>query len=165
MAAIRITTRCFYTWSVTGGTLTGEGRAVSWNLSGVQPGTYTASVEVNDGNSHTAQQFNNSHRSRVHKLQASVSGQFPLAVRLTSIQGSPITLHRVHVRRHECYLQLVSFGRHHLQRSEARHRSRLTRPGWVVRRLLQRLSLAVWILPARGRHPAPPAFAPLFHRP
>ena len=43
-----------YTWSVTGGRLTGEGRGVSWDLSGVNPGTYTASVEVNDGNQHTA---------------------------------------------------------------------------------------------------------------
>jgi hypothetical protein len=43
-----------YTWSVTGGRLSGEGRAVTWDLSGVQPGTYTASVEVNDGNNHTA---------------------------------------------------------------------------------------------------------------
>ena len=43
-----------YTWSVTGGTLTGEGRAVTWDLSAVNPGTYTASVEVNDGNTHTA---------------------------------------------------------------------------------------------------------------
>ena len=43
-----------YTWSVTGGKLTGEGRSVSWDLSGANPGTYTASVEVNDGNAHTA---------------------------------------------------------------------------------------------------------------
>ncbi|MGH9871725.1 MAG: PKD domain-containing protein [Pyrinomonadaceae bacterium] len=43
-----------YTWSVTGGTLSGDGRAVSWNLSGAQPGTYTATVTVNDGNQHTA---------------------------------------------------------------------------------------------------------------
>ena len=42
-----------FTWSVTGGTLSGEGRSVSWNLSGVNAGTYTASVEVNDGNGHT----------------------------------------------------------------------------------------------------------------
>ncbi len=42
-----------FTWSVTGGTLTGEGRGVSWNLSGVNPGTYTATVDVNDGNGHT----------------------------------------------------------------------------------------------------------------
>jgi hypothetical protein len=41
-----------YTWSVTGGRLTGEGRTVTWDLSGVNPGTYTASVEVNDGNQH-----------------------------------------------------------------------------------------------------------------
>ena len=41
-----------YTWSVTGGRLSGEGRMVTWDLSGVQAGTYTASVEVNDGNSH-----------------------------------------------------------------------------------------------------------------
>jgi hypothetical protein len=43
-----------YTWSVTGGKLTGEGRGVSWDLSGANAGTYTASVEVNDGNAHTA---------------------------------------------------------------------------------------------------------------
>ena len=42
-----------YTWSVTGGKLTGEGRAVTWDLSGVNPGTYTVTVDVNDGNSHT----------------------------------------------------------------------------------------------------------------
>jgi hypothetical protein len=42
-----------YTWSVTGGKLTGEGRTVTWDLSGVNAGTYTASVEVNDGNQHT----------------------------------------------------------------------------------------------------------------
>jgi hypothetical protein len=43
-----------YTWSVTGGRVTGDGREVTWDLSGVQAGTYTASVEVNDGNAHTA---------------------------------------------------------------------------------------------------------------
>ncbi len=41
-----------YTWSVTGGRLSGEGRVVTWDLSGVNPGSYTASVEVNDGNQH-----------------------------------------------------------------------------------------------------------------
>ncbi|HUE83591.1 MAG TPA: hypothetical protein VMM84_15935 [Pyrinomonadaceae bacterium] len=38
-----------YTWSVTGGRLTGEGRSVTWDLSGVNPGSYTATVEVSDG--------------------------------------------------------------------------------------------------------------------
>jgi hypothetical protein len=38
-----------YTWSVTGGTLSGEGRTVTWDLSSVNSGTYTASVSVNDG--------------------------------------------------------------------------------------------------------------------
>jgi hypothetical protein len=42
-----------YTWSVTGGKLSGEGRAVSWDLSGVNAGTYTVTVDVNDGNAHT----------------------------------------------------------------------------------------------------------------
>lgn len=41
-----------YTWSVTGGRTSGEGRQISWDLSGVRPGTYTATVEVNDGNQH-----------------------------------------------------------------------------------------------------------------
>jgi hypothetical protein len=41
-----------YTWSVTGGRLTGEGRSVTWDLSGVANGSYTASVEVDDGNQH-----------------------------------------------------------------------------------------------------------------
>ena len=43
-----------YTWSVTGGRLTGEGRQVTWDLTGVADGSYTATVEVNDGNQHTA---------------------------------------------------------------------------------------------------------------
>src|SRR5690349_8031400 len=43
-----------YTWSVTGGRLSGEGRQVNWDLTGVANGTYTATVEVNDGNQHTA---------------------------------------------------------------------------------------------------------------
>ena len=38
-----------YTYTVTGGRVTGEGTSVSWDLSGVGPGTYTASVEVDDG--------------------------------------------------------------------------------------------------------------------
>ena len=38
-----------YTWSVTGGRLSGEGRQVTWDLTGVQNGTYTATVEVTDG--------------------------------------------------------------------------------------------------------------------
>jgi len=38
-----------YTWSVNGGTLSGEGRTVSWDLSGLQAGTYTATVSVSDG--------------------------------------------------------------------------------------------------------------------
>ena len=44
-----------YTWSVTGGRLTGEGRSVTWDLSGVANGSYTATVDVNDGNQHTVQ--------------------------------------------------------------------------------------------------------------
>jgi K319L-like, PKD domain len=43
-----------YTWSVSGGRLSGEGRQVNWDLSGVADGSYTATVEVNDGNQHTA---------------------------------------------------------------------------------------------------------------
>jgi len=42
-----------YTWSVTGGKVTGEGKSVTWDLTGVANGSYTASVEVNDGNQHT----------------------------------------------------------------------------------------------------------------
>lgn len=38
-----------YTYSTTGGRITGEGSNVSWDLSGLAPGTYTASVEVDDG--------------------------------------------------------------------------------------------------------------------
>ncbi|HEV7744686.1 MAG TPA: hypothetical protein VGO56_06800, partial [Pyrinomonadaceae bacterium] len=42
-----------YTWTVTGGTLSGEGRVVSWNLMGQAAGSYTASVTVTDGNGHS----------------------------------------------------------------------------------------------------------------
>jgi hypothetical protein len=41
-----------YTWTVTGGTLSGEGASVAWDLSALAPGTYTATVQVNDGNGH-----------------------------------------------------------------------------------------------------------------
>src|SRR6201991_4661090 len=41
-----------FTWSVTGGKITGEGRTVTWDLTGVANGSYTANVEVNDGNQH-----------------------------------------------------------------------------------------------------------------
>ena len=41
-----------FTWSVTGGRLRGKGHSVTWDLSGVPVGTYTATVEVNDGNNH-----------------------------------------------------------------------------------------------------------------
>jgi hypothetical protein len=43
-----------YVWSVTGGKLTGDGRSVSWDLSGLAAGTYTANVSVTDGNGGTA---------------------------------------------------------------------------------------------------------------
>jgi hypothetical protein len=38
-----------YTWTTTGGRITGDGANVTWDLSGAAPGTYTASVEVDDG--------------------------------------------------------------------------------------------------------------------
>ena len=38
-----------YSYTVTGGRVTGEGANVSWDLSGLGPGTYTASVDVDDG--------------------------------------------------------------------------------------------------------------------
>jgi hypothetical protein len=41
-----------FTWTVTGGRLSGEGHRVKWDLSGVPEGTYTATVEVNDGHQH-----------------------------------------------------------------------------------------------------------------
>jgi hypothetical protein len=41
-----------YTWTVTGGTLSGEGASVAWDLSTLATGTYTATVQVNDGNGH-----------------------------------------------------------------------------------------------------------------
>jgi hypothetical protein len=37
-----------YTYTVTGGRITGEGSEVRWDLSGVGPGTYTATVEAKD---------------------------------------------------------------------------------------------------------------------
>jgi hypothetical protein len=38
-----------YSYTVTGGRITGEGANVSWDLSGLGPGTYSASVDVDDG--------------------------------------------------------------------------------------------------------------------
>jgi PKD domain-containing protein len=39
-----------YTYSASGGRITGDGATATWNLSGVaRPGTYTVTVEVDDG--------------------------------------------------------------------------------------------------------------------
>ncbi|MEP6741710.1 MAG: hypothetical protein ABJB61_04360 [bacterium] len=38
-----------YTFTTTGGRIRGDGSAVIWDLNGAQPGTYTASAEVDDG--------------------------------------------------------------------------------------------------------------------
>jgi len=38
-----------YTYVTTGGRIKGDGSVVIWDLNGLQPGTYTASVEVDDG--------------------------------------------------------------------------------------------------------------------
>lgn len=38
-----------YTWTTTGGRIVGDGPNVTWDLSGVSAGTYTANVEVDDG--------------------------------------------------------------------------------------------------------------------
>jgi hypothetical protein len=38
-----------YSYNVTGGRVTGDGASVSWDLSGMSPGTYTATVDVDDG--------------------------------------------------------------------------------------------------------------------
>ena len=43
-----------FTWAVTAGRLSGEGRKVTWDLSDVAQGAYTATVEMNDGRQHTA---------------------------------------------------------------------------------------------------------------
>ena len=38
-----------HTWSVTGGRIDGEGPTTVWDLTGVAPGTYTITAEVDDG--------------------------------------------------------------------------------------------------------------------
>lgn len=38
-----------YSWTVTGGKISGDGKNVTWDLTGAMPGTYTASVQVADG--------------------------------------------------------------------------------------------------------------------
>lgn len=38
-----------YTWRVSGGVIEGEGANVKWNLAGLTPGEYTATVEIDDG--------------------------------------------------------------------------------------------------------------------
>ncbi len=46
--------KLLFTWAVTGGRLDGDGRMLTWDLGGLPEGTYTATVEVNDSNQHTA---------------------------------------------------------------------------------------------------------------
>jgi outer membrane protein OmpA-like peptidoglycan-associated protein len=43
-----------YKWSATGGGIEGTGAEVRWNSNGVKPGTYTATVTVDDGRGGTA---------------------------------------------------------------------------------------------------------------
>lgn len=43
-----------YSYTVTGGRITGEGNSVTWDLSGLSPGSYTAAVEVRDNKKHLA---------------------------------------------------------------------------------------------------------------
>lgn len=38
-----------YNWTTTGGRIVGSGPSTTWDFSGVQPGTYTVTVEVNSG--------------------------------------------------------------------------------------------------------------------
>jgi hypothetical protein len=38
-----------YNWTATGGRIVGTGASTTWDFSGVQPGTYTVTVEVNSG--------------------------------------------------------------------------------------------------------------------
>jgi hypothetical protein len=38
-----------YTYSVTGGRIVGDGANVTWDLAGAAPGTYTATIQVDDG--------------------------------------------------------------------------------------------------------------------
>jgi hypothetical protein len=45
-----------YDWAVTGGRVSGEGRSVTWDLTGVASGAYTVTVEVDDGNKHRVQE-------------------------------------------------------------------------------------------------------------
>ena len=42
-----------FRWAVTAGQLRGEGRSVTWNLAGLPVGTYTATMEMDDGHQHT----------------------------------------------------------------------------------------------------------------
>ena len=46
--------KLLFTWTVPAGRLRDEGSKVTWDLSGRPEGSYTATVEVNDGNQHTA---------------------------------------------------------------------------------------------------------------
>jgi hypothetical protein len=41
--------KLLYTYASSGGRITGDGQEVTWDLRGVQPGTYSTSVEVDDG--------------------------------------------------------------------------------------------------------------------
>ena len=50
----QINNELLFTFSVPAGRLRGVGRTVTWDLAGVPIGTYTATVEVNDGNQLTS---------------------------------------------------------------------------------------------------------------
>jgi hypothetical protein len=81
-----------YTYSTTGGRVTGDGANVKWDLSGVGPGTYTATVEVDDGCgcisfSSTSVTIANCPDCIPEKVCPSISSSCPDAVDV----GTPIT--------------------------------------------------------------------------
>lgn len=43
-----------YTWTTTGGSIRGSGSSVDWDTSGMTPGSYTATLRVDDGRNNTA---------------------------------------------------------------------------------------------------------------
>jgi hypothetical protein len=43
-----------YTWTATGGTIRGSGSSVDWDTTGMTPGSYTATLRVDDGHNNTA---------------------------------------------------------------------------------------------------------------
>ncbi|MEP6707072.1 MAG: hypothetical protein ABJC05_06110 [Pyrinomonadaceae bacterium] len=79
-----------YRWATEGGRLTGDGANTTWDLSGMQPGVYRATVEVDSGTDNTCAAFSSA-AVAVTECAAPLCPNVTLSCPDNVIVGQPIT--------------------------------------------------------------------------